>query len=102
MPNKNYQRGRAYEYKEKKMWEEDGYFVIRSAGSHSLYDLLAINLSRLRIVGIQVKSGRERPVVECNEKTRKIRNALLLLGIKESLIWYKRIKGKRKVERVLI
>ncbi len=37
----NYQRGVAYEYKAKKQLEEDGYTVIRAAGSHGPFDLIA-------------------------------------------------------------
>jgi len=37
----NYTRGRALEYKVKKIMEDKGYFVIRSAGSHGPVDLQA-------------------------------------------------------------
>lgn len=42
MPNKNYITGRAYEYKAKKLLEEEGYTVIRAAGSHGPWDLMAV------------------------------------------------------------
>ena len=42
MTNKQYVRGRAYEYKVKRKLEKEGWLVIRSAGSHSLFDLIAI------------------------------------------------------------
>jgi len=103
MPNKNYQRGRAYEYKEKKIWEEMGYFVIRSAGSHSLFDLVAFPITkRGSIAFIQVKSGRHSPTIESNKKIRQIYEALYQLGGKTCFIWYKKLKGKRKVERITI
>ena len=38
----NYRRGRSYEYRIKKKLEKEGWLVIRSAGSHSLFDLIAI------------------------------------------------------------
>lgn len=42
MPNKNYQKGRQFEYRVKKYLEENGsHLVIRSAGSHSPIDLVA-------------------------------------------------------------
>ena len=41
MPNKNYVRGRNFEYKVKKAYEEAGYLVFRTAGSHSPADLIA-------------------------------------------------------------
>ena len=42
MPNRNYQKGRAFEYKTKKEYEKKGYLVFRTAGSHSVADLIAI------------------------------------------------------------
>jgi Holliday junction resolvase len=42
MPNRNYQRGRAFEYKVKKHYESLGWFVVRAAGSKGPADLLAV------------------------------------------------------------
>ena len=42
MTNKNYNNGRAKEYRIKKKLEAEGWFVIRSAGSHSIVDLIAL------------------------------------------------------------
>jgi len=42
MPNKNYISGYHFELRVKKYLEEKGYYVIRSAGSKSKVDLLAI------------------------------------------------------------
>ena len=42
MSNRNYSRGRAYEYKAKKELEAEGYQVIRAAGSHGPWDLIAV------------------------------------------------------------
>jgi len=38
---RNYERGRAFEYRVKRKLERDGFFVVRSAGSH-FPDLLAV------------------------------------------------------------
>lgn len=43
MPNKNYRRGVAIERKVKDFLENIGYTVIRAAGSHGVYDIIAIN-----------------------------------------------------------
>jgi hypothetical protein len=43
MPNPRYIAGRAYEYKAKRKLEEAGYHVIRAAGSHGKYDLMAVH-----------------------------------------------------------
>ena len=42
MPNKNYKRGRTLEYDVKALLEQGGYTVVRSAGSHSPFDLVAV------------------------------------------------------------
>jgi Holliday junction resolvase len=42
MPNRNYQRGRAFEYRVKRYLEAEGYFVVRAAGSKGCADLVAI------------------------------------------------------------
>ena len=38
----NYTKGRVYEYKAKKQLEAEGYTVIRAAGSHGPWDLIAM------------------------------------------------------------
>lgn len=42
MPNKNYVKGRAFEYKIKTWYKKQGYLVFRTAGSHSVADLIAM------------------------------------------------------------
>lgn len=66
MPNKNYNNGRAKEYRIKKKLEEQNYFVIRSAGSHSAADLVALKrLKEWRWVVINgILTQREVPVWE--------------------------------------
>ena len=54
MVNRNYIRGRAAEYRAKKELEADDFFVIRSAGSHSYADLIAVDINVTRL--IQVKA----------------------------------------------
>lgn len=55
MPNKNYLRGRRREYAIKKALEREGMIVCRTAGSHSQFDLIAINPVDGIINFIQVK-----------------------------------------------
>lgn len=43
--NKNYNRGRAFEYRVKKYLEDRGWTVFRTAGSHSKADLVCIKNS---------------------------------------------------------
>lgn len=42
MGNRNYERGRRWEYKVKKEWEKRDYMVLRTAGSHGPFDLVAV------------------------------------------------------------
>lgn len=42
MPNPKYQAGYRLELETKKKWEAKGYYVIRSAGSHGIADLVAL------------------------------------------------------------
>lgn len=39
-PGRNYANGRAFEYRVKSLLEDKGWFVVRSAGSHGLVDLV--------------------------------------------------------------
>ena len=55
MPNRNYQRGRAKEYRIKKRYEFFGYEVLRTAGSHGFADLIAIDRKKKVILFIQCK-----------------------------------------------
>ena len=50
----NYRKGRSYEYRIKKKLEKEGWLVIRSAGSHSLFDLIAI-----KAMGIEPRRNEE-------------------------------------------
>lgn len=52
----NYNKGKRYEYKTRKVLEERGYYVMRSGASKGLADLLAFNKNELLV--IQVKSGK--------------------------------------------
>ena len=46
MPNKNYINGRSLEYRVKNLLKENGFAVVRSAGSHGKWDIIAINESK--------------------------------------------------------
>ena|SRR6185503_4620491 len=55
MPNKNYQRGRRWEYNVAKTLRENGYHVLRTAGSKGKWDLIALDEAAGHIVLIQCK-----------------------------------------------
>lgn len=54
MPNKNYISGRKFEYDVRDFFEERGYTVIRSAGSHTPIDLVVFD--RFGVLLIQCKN----------------------------------------------
>ena len=50
MPNKNYEKGRRKEYKICEELKEEGFDIVqRTAGSHSPFDVIAIN-KNLRVI----------------------------------------------------
>ena len=56
MVNKNYIAGRRFEYKVKKYYENKGYTVLRTSGSHGFADLVAIKNDARIIIFIQCKN----------------------------------------------
>jgi len=69
MPNKNYIKGRRKEYKYVKIMRELGFIAQRTAGSHSPFDVIAINPDTKQIRLIQCK-----PDSMNAHQTQKIRN----------------------------
>ena len=61
MTGTNYKKGRAKEYYQKDKLEKGGNLVIRSAGSHSPFDLIAIDRQGLKIKFIQCKTKISEP-----------------------------------------
>ena len=61
----NYSRGANFERRVKKYLENGGYLVIRSAGSHSPVDLVALRAGEVLL--IQVKLNGEIPQVEAEQ-----------------------------------
>ena len=45
-PNHNYNAGRNFEYKRRNFYKREKYEVIRAAGSHGLFDLMAFDSDR--------------------------------------------------------
>ena len=54
MPRSPYKRGARYEYYVKQLLEEKGYLVVRTAGSHGPFDLIAIDKEKREILLVQV------------------------------------------------
>lgn len=55
MPNKNYLKGRRKEYEVMKALKAEGYAVVRSAGSHGIWDICAVRKEHVLL--LQVKYG---------------------------------------------
>jgi Holliday junction resolvase len=60
LPNKNYVNGRGREYRAKAHFEGLGYFVVRSAGSHSPADLVAVKRGEVVLVQCKPPGGMSR------------------------------------------
>ena len=73
--NRNYVRGRRYEYKTMRTLEKLGYLCIRTAGSHSPFDVIAFltkdNTEHHIIRAIQVKASKYVPKKEI-EKFKRV------------------------------
>lgn len=55
----NYRYGRDKEYLIQSMLEAEGYYTIRSAGSHSAVDIVALHKERAKVLLLQVKSTKD-------------------------------------------
>lgn len=55
MPNKNYVNGRAREYRVMNTAKKEGKIAFRSAGSHSIIDVVIIDIEEMKIHLIQCK-----------------------------------------------
>jgi len=97
MTNKNYIKGYVVERKARKELEEEGFFAVRSAGSHSKFDIVAINKSKIRL--IQLKSVRTKycSFKKETEELKKFNNCPKNTSV-ELWVWLSRIKGIRKAQ----
>lgn len=103
--NKNYEKGRRYEYKEKKIWEEDGYLVIRSAGSKSPIDLVAVPCSLVEeqpFILIQLKSGNSKPNIKSDIGLSWLCRTRVPENCRKIVVWYYQKEGKGKAKRIVV
>jgi hypothetical protein len=79
LPNRNYDRGRAKEYRVAKKLRGEGWTVLRMAGSHGVFDLVALKLDHLPLCeGWNIKLGDIR-LIQCKSgksKERMIKDVL--------------------------
>lgn len=92
--NRQYQKGRRWEYTAMNKLRRDGWVVSRSAASHGAVDVFAAKGGRLLLV--QVKSGRAR--VKKEELEELVRWARESNGDAE--VWHFKSRGKFERRRV--
>ena len=89
-PNRSYRSGIRLEYLAAKELREAGYLVIRSAGSHSPFDLVCIRKDGIRL--IQVKGGELTPGVmralSAEMDTLRPRGAMTELWVRKRGVWH--------------
>ena len=72
MANKNYETGRRFEYTIKKALEKLGWIAIRSAGSHSPFDIIAIKGDRILLLQLKKYKGGHMPQAEYYKEMKKL------------------------------
>jgi Holliday junction resolvase len=90
MTNKNYRRGYETELKAKERLEKDGYYVMRSSGSRSIFDLIALNKSVVRLIQLKRVKGKRGYFAEDIGKIREFSNYPSWICQKELWIWHDR------------
>jgi len=85
----NYTKGRAFEYEVKKFYEDKGYTVFRTAGSHGLVDIIAI-ASANDSIGLPL-------LIQCKKYKRskpKPEQAFILWKVVGLKLWATKKKGQ--------
>ena len=72
MANKNYVSGRRFEYTIKKALEKLGWIAIRSAGSHSPFDIIAIKEGRILLLQLKKYKGGHMPQAQYYKEMKKL------------------------------
>lgn len=94
----HYSRGRAYEYKAKQELESEGYTVIRSAGSHGPYDLIAFKGSEpVRCVQIK-RTTSSAGVRALMNKWKPVQGYTDTHYVEELWVWYDGQWNKSRAE----
>lgn len=94
MKNRNYAKGRELEYKIKDILESQGYTCYRTAGSHSLFDVIAENRTHIRHIQAKSVSQKHAYFDKELEEMGNFKN-LPLNSTKELWVCWKRLKSVR-------
>ena len=93
---KIYKSGRAYEYKARKILEREGFYVIRSAGSRGIIDLVAIKPNKIKLIQVKSTSRDEINIPnELKEFAKKYSNQMV-----EVELWV--FKKGKKLEKIKV
>jgi len=75
-----YRKGHRWELKIKKMWEEKGYVVYRSAGSKGAADLIALKDGKIVLIQVKVnKKPKSSEVLKLKKEAKKCKATPLLV-----------------------
>ena len=96
MTNRKYVSGANFERQVKKQWEEDGWIVVRSAGSHGPADLVAAKGGIIRWIQCKTDGNLSKKEIDALKRVVKIGGGIALLAYKE------KIKGKNTVTVVRV
>jgi len=72
VPNKNYIRGRQFEYRVKKELEMLNDLVMRTAGSHSPFDLIAVTKTHIHLVQCKNHKPSKEDIEKLNIWSKKL------------------------------
>jgi len=86
-----YSTGYRVEREAKQMLESEGFFVLRSAGSHGLFDLVAIKDNQVRLVQVKVIPFGEHNLFKADQL--KIKAFKVAYWIKKELWVYEKRRG---------
>ncbi len=73
MPNFNYRAGARMEYGRRKHWQKRGFEVVRSAGSHGIWDLCGVRLEDPKYPGMFVQCKRCSSLTEARALVKKFK-----------------------------
>lgn len=96
MANKNYVSGRRFEYAVKKELEKRGWIAIRSAGSHSPFDIIAIKGGKILLLQLKHYKNGIMPLNEYKKEMMKLFKLNIAKTLKPLLAIIQDKKGLQK------
>ena len=100
MVNKNYVSGRRFEYTIKKELQDQGWIAIRSAGSHSPFDIIAIKEDKILLLQLKKYKGGKMPLSEYRKEMGKLFELDIAKTLEPTLAIIQNREGLRKALRL--